>query len=328
MRLAGLLLAGVAAEQYCPTKDDLTIAYCDGGNKQHPIMECPQLNDGGWYIEGGGGVATKSSFNLNGGYVEYDIDFDNVDNGVNANIYSISPDFSGQHFDKTRDYCDGAARGRDWCMEMDWIETNGHCGGAATIHTIEGPGSDGCTGWGCRNSYHYNEFGGQSKFAMRVEYDWNGEWHITMNGQPLGAMDPYPDGRAWGVTKWFHEQKGAVIYSSQWTGWVPVSDCGGSGNLYGSSFTVSNLKISGTVVQGPEPTKCGGNGPSPAPGPAPPPHPAPAPPPAPAPTPNGGHCCWGGCGNDCHNDAFCSSNAQQCTSNCGGSWCTSEDALI
>lgn len=248
MRLVGFsLLAGSAvADLYCPSADDLTIAYCD---------HCfPQLNDGGWTIHGGGGAATKSAFNLNGGYVEYDIDFSNVNNGVNANIYSISPQFhSGQSFNKDSDYCDGAAHGSDWCPEMDWIETNGHCGGASTIHTIDGEGNDGCTGWGCRSSYHYNS---GAHISMRVDYDWNGQWTLSMNGQQVGNFDPWPDNRAWGVIRDFHESRGAVIYSSQWTGWTPVDDCGSGGDLFTSSFTVSNLKISGSVVQGPEPRKC------------------------------------------------------------------------
>jgi hypothetical protein len=50
---------------------------------------------------------------------------------------------------------------------------------------------------------------------------------------------------------------GMVLYSSQWTGWVPGS-CGGDGNLGASSFGVSNLRIQASVVQGPEPTKCPG----------------------------------------------------------------------
>merc|ERR1712194_228413 len=33
-------------------------------------------------------------------------------------------------------------------------------------------------------------------------------------------------------------------------------NCGGDGNLQASSFSVSNLKITGRVVQGPEPRKC------------------------------------------------------------------------
>jgi hypothetical protein len=39
-------------------------------------------------------------------------------------------------------------------------------------------------------------------------------------------------------------------------GWVPVSDCGTSGNLDAAKFSISNLVINGTVVQGPTPTMC------------------------------------------------------------------------
>lgn len=220
-------------------------------------MPCPQLTDGGWTIVGGGGAATKSAFNLNGGYVEYDIDLSNVDGGVNANIYTVSPAaFSMPYFNRSLDYCDGAATGDDWCMELDWIEANGKCGGAATIHTIEGPGSDGCTAWGCRVESHY----GQSKFHMRIEYDENGSWTITRDGEKLSAWNPAPDNRAWDYIKSMHEERGAVIYSSEWIGWVPVDDCGtDAGDLYGSSFSISNLVVSGSVVKGPEPTRCQSN---------------------------------------------------------------------
>merc|ERR1739845_185961 len=61
--------------------------------------------------------------------------------------------------------------------------------------------------------------------------------------------------------------RGAVLYSSQWTGWVPGS-CGGDGNLGASTFSVSNLKIEGKVIQGSEPRRCA----TPAPTPAPPAH--------------------------------------------------------
>merc|ERR1712139_657010 len=185
------------AKVYCPTADDLTIAYCDGGYG----TGCPMLADGGWTINGGGGVASKSAFNLLGGYVEFDIDLSNVETGVNANIYTIAPaSFSGSAFNKTLDYCDGAASGSDWCMELDWIEANGHCGGATTIHTIEGPGNDGCTAWGCRVSEHY----GNSKFHMRIEHDASGAWKITRDGQVLGGWNPAPDNRAWDYVKQMH----------------------------------------------------------------------------------------------------------------------------
>merc|ERR1712070_835808 len=72
-----------------------------------------------------------------------------------------------------------------------------------------------------------------------------------------------------------YESKGGVIYSSQWTGdWVPADFCGGGpGDLGGSHFRVSNLRISGSVVQGPEPQKCSGPQPSPSPSHTPSPSP-------------------------------------------------------
>jgi len=67
------------------------------------------------------------------------------------------------------------------------------------------------------------------------------------------------------------KSKGAVIYASQWQGWVP-GDCGGWGDLHSSVVTVKGLKISGRVVNGPEPKRCGAPSP-PAPSPAPSPNP-------------------------------------------------------
>jgi hypothetical protein len=253
---AASVFSAAAADLYCPSADDLTVAYCDPGpNHDKP---CPALTNQGWKIEGGGGAATKSAFNLlNGGYVEFDIDLSNVDNGVNANIYAISPkSFSLDHFNKTLDYCDGAATGDDWCMEEDYIEANGHCGGATTWHTVVGPGNDGCTAWGCRVSYHLN---GKSKVHMKVAYDDNGHFTVTKDGEAFSGYNPAPDDRAYDVIKSFHETRGVVVYGSEWTGWVPVDDCGTTpGNLYGSSYSISNLVISGSVVKGPEPTKCSG----------------------------------------------------------------------
>merc|ERR1712232_422871 len=88
-------------------------------------------------------------------------------------------------------------------------------------------------------------------------------------------------------------QYGAVIYSSQWTGWVPGS-CGGDGNLGASSFSVSNLRITGTVVQGPEPQKC-----APAPTAPPTPEPSSPPSPSPSPLPTPAHGCPGGTMAEC-----------------------------
>lgn len=211
----------------------------------------PQLMDGGWSVHGNGGVATKTAYNLLGGWVEFDIDFSGVHTGVNANIYTISPSGIGSGFQSSQ-YCDGAGV-KPFCLEVDWIESNGNCGGATTLHTKPGPGSDGCTAWGCRASYHY---GGQSSFHMRIEYGEDGSWTTIKGGQPIGGLSPAPGGWDWGVLKSFYQQHGAVIYSSEWTGWVPVADCGTSGDLDSSHFTVKNLRIKGSVVQGPTPRAC------------------------------------------------------------------------
>lgn len=229
---------------FCPSANDLTVAYGK-----------PDIQNQGWGINGGGAAATKSSFNLNGGYVEYDIDFSGVPTGVNANIYTISPKGLGSSgYNNDANYCDGADNDKPWCLEVDWIESNGNCGGATTLHTVQGPGSNGCTSWGCRQSYHYN---GKTSFHMRIEYGQDGSWTTLRDGQNIGALSPSPSGSDWEVIKNFHESYGAVIYSSQWTGWVPVDDCGTNpGDLNSARFRVSNLKIAGSVVQGPIPTKC------------------------------------------------------------------------
>merc|ERR1712232_171092 len=60
--------------------------------------------------------------------------------------------------------------------------------------------------------------------------------------------------------------KGAQIQSSQWVGWVPSGNNCGRGDLGSSTFSIRNLRVSGTVVQGPQPSKCSSPpGPKPSP---------------------------------------------------------------
>lgn len=230
------------SDEYCPSAGDFMVAYGS-----------PQLMNRGWRVAGNGGVATKAAYNLLGGYVEFDIDFSGVRTGVNANIYTISPDIGSEY--NGGNYCDGADNDKPWCVEVDWIESNGNCGGATTLHTRPGPGNNGCTSWGCRANYHYN---GKSSFHMRIEYGNDGTWTTIRDGQRIGPnnLQPQPSGQDWGVLAGQYRSKGAVIYSSEWTGWVPVEDCGTSGDLNASHFQVSNLKIKGSVVKGPHPPKC------------------------------------------------------------------------
>jgi len=101
---------------------------------------------------------------------------------------------------------------------------------------------------------------------MKIQYGADGSWQTYMNDNLLSGWNIQPGGGDWNVIKNAHESTGTIIYSSEWTGWVPVDDCGTNpGDLDGSSFSVSNLVIEGSVVQGPEPTKCSGPQPTPSP---------------------------------------------------------------
>ena len=51
--------------------------------------------------------------------------------------------------------------------------------------------------------------------------------------------------------------RGAMFHSTQWQGWVPSgSSCPTGGDLGSSRFSVSNVTIVGTVVQGTPPAAC------------------------------------------------------------------------
>lgn len=169
---------------------------------------------------------------------------------------TISPKGLGSGGYTQTNYCDGTDNESPWCMEVDWIESNGNCGGATTLHTVQGPGSNGCTAWGCRNSYHYN---GKTSFHMRIEYGADGSWTTFRDGQRIGPenLSPVPSAQDWSVISASYKFYGGVIFSSQWTGWVPVDDCGTNpGDLSKAVFKISNLKIAGAVVQGPPATEC------------------------------------------------------------------------
>lgn len=253
-----ILFSTADGSLYCPSGGDLVVAYGDN----------VQLNDGGWNIQGNGGAATKAAFNLNGGYVEFDFDVSQANTGVIPNIYTVSPTGIGGGFTQGQ-YCDDGQNDQPDCLEVDWIESNGGCGGATTLHTVSGTGPGACNYWGCRSTYSF----GSSTFHMKVEYGNDGKFTITRDGKVLSgdSLDPAASGSDWGVVKSTYESRGAVIYSSQWTGsWVPADFCGsGPGDLDGSHFRISNLKVSGTVVQGPEPQLCSGPQPSPSPSPTP-----------------------------------------------------------
>jgi len=245
----GALSSVNGLQKFCPQAKDLVETWRQ--------TSAPSIYNQGWSIQGGGGVATKSAFNLLGGYVEYDIDLSQSRTGVNSNIYTISPkSFSkGSQGYTPGDYCDAQKYGSQFCLEVDWIESNGNCGGSTTLHTVEGPGSNGCTQWGCHYDYHYN---GKNSFHMRIEYAKDGTWTVIRNGEKITyAMEnPHPTSYDSGIIADYNNKYGSVITSTQWTGWVPVEDCGTRGDLASSKFSIKNLVIYGTVKQGPTPATC------------------------------------------------------------------------
>jgi hypothetical protein len=104
---------------------------------------------------------------------------------------------------------------------------------------------------------------------MKIEYGLDGSWTTTRDGVVIGPsnLSPLPTSAEWNILANAYKAAGAVIYSSQWVGWVPLtSQCGSSGSasdLTASTFTVKNLKITGSVMQGPTPNVCsllGGTG--------------------------------------------------------------------
>jgi hypothetical protein len=95
---------------------------------------------------------------------------------------------------------------------------------------------------------------------MRIEHQSDGTLTILRDGQTIAPEDltPQPEASDWKKVSDTFISRGVVIYSSQWTGgYIPLSStCGATGDVESSTFTVKNLKIYGSVVQGPMPTAC------------------------------------------------------------------------
>merc|ERR1711862_93012 len=225
------------SDRYCPTQDDFGFG---GGVTFH---------GNGWTIQGSGGVHSKTTWNLNGGYVEFDMDTTGAQGGVNTNLYTTSPDRG--KLQPTND-CDIQGVGKPTCMEMDIIEMNGNCMAQSTVHTWPNHNGD-CDQGGC---WSKQRMGG--KFHVKAEFS-NGGWmSVQLNGQRNDHYTPSPSKNSQNYVVQIMNSNGAQIQSSQWVGWVPAGPCPGGGNLGASRFTISNLVVQGSVVQGKQPTRCGG----------------------------------------------------------------------
>lgn len=214
-------------------------------------------------------MSSKAAFNMLGGFIDFDMDLSGAHPNVNQNVYTSS--LNGPNCGKDC-YCDAPNGG---CMELDFIEANGNCAYASTWHTTM-VGGQNCDVGGCQ---HVGAMGNNAH--VHVDFSTDGWMTIRVNDEVLDGrkMNPTPGPQDASALASTMRSKGAVLESSQWTGWVP-GNCGGDGNLAASVFKVSNLKVQGTVVQGPEPKLCNGPAPTPAPD-----SPTPSPPVAPTPAP-------------------------------------------
>jgi len=228
---------------YCPTASDM--------NSEHGNV---QFINGGWKQTGDARVSSKTSWNLLGGYIEFDMDVSEATAGTNTNIYTVSMpmDNCGESC-----YCDIQNNGSPICMELDIIEANGQCYFASTWHTVPGFNGGGCDAGGCA----YDGALPGTNFHMKSVWSDTGDWLTYMDDQPLHVnnyeKNTLSDADRQVVMDTMNNV-GAAIESSQWQGWVPGTSCPGGGDLASSSFSISNLRVYGRVSHGPEPTRCAG----------------------------------------------------------------------
>jgi len=255
-RLGSIVGLASAANLYCPDQSDFQI---EGG------VSWQGNSDGaGWTITGFGAVRGKTSFNMIGGYMEFDLDNDRATTGMNNNLYTISP---SHQYNSFNDYCD--AQGPDGssptgtnCIEMDIWEANGNCAVQAAWHTWFNKAGD-CDRDGCAVEA---DIGG--KIHVRADFGIDGEMHIYYDGKEMTDYHPKPSNAAKQSVADTFNAVGATIVSTQWYGWGPhESKCKDNGNNPGSSFSISNLKVSGTVLMGPTPSRCSGSPTPPSPTP-------------------------------------------------------------
>lgn len=214
------------------------------------------FNANGWSMTGDSRVSSKTSWNLLGGFMEFSMDTSKVSEEVNTNFYTTSP---AKPNCGEKCYCDiQKSASFDSCMEMDIIENNGKCAMATTIHTFatDGkPNNADCDRWGCGSTNTLSS----PAFRIKAMFGTDGSLTVLMNGAPINPYAITPSAASNEVVVNTMKTVGAVIESSQWFGWAPAeSQCpsGDKGGLTSSFVKIFNVTVSGTVLQGPEPTKC------------------------------------------------------------------------
>jgi len=240
----------VSAETYCPTLGDFDVAWGSVSSEGN-----------GWRVDGEGGVHGRTSWNLLGGSIDFDMDVCGAQTGVNNNFYTISPQGG-----PSSGYCDIQTNESPICMELDIIENNGKCLGQTTWH-VWGNKDGGCDQDGCYGQYHLDD---TCQFHMRTEFHEDGSITQYKNDQVI-QVNGGPSDTEKNQIKQNMESTGAAIASTQWTGWVPDDgSCGWKYDSNAAQFAVTNVVVHAPrgIKFGPAPPTCADPSPSPSPTPS------------------------------------------------------------
>merc|ERR1719213_129192 len=226
-------------KRYCP-KPNIDVMKDGSGNVE--------FENNGWTLQGYGRVRGKTSFNLLGGMISFKMHIEGVQPAVNTNFYTVSPRIDDPSFFDS--YCDIQEGNWESCMELDIVENNGNCKAQTTVHTVPLWGNPDCDRGGC--AVLGNLWSGT--FDVVAHWAEDGTMTVTMNGN---HFNPPMTWKAKEILRDTMNTRGALLVSSQWTGWVPCDNCcPGGGNLAASTFTISDVEIQGRYVHGAEPTEC------------------------------------------------------------------------
>lgn len=239
------MVCAFANKLYCPEADQFNIESGD-----------IEFTKGGFTMTGNGRVSSKTSWNLLGGYVEFDMDTTNTQPGIISTFYTTSPEMENCGLEC---YCDITHPSRP-CVELDLVENNGNCLLATTTHTHATDGVTGnrnCDKWGCASKISLPG----APVHMKGTFAQDGKLVVYVDGVANDQYHPLPSNESNAVVVETMERLGAVIVSSQWfsSGWVPgKADCpaGTKDMLASSKFSISNLRVMGTVKTGPAPPAC------------------------------------------------------------------------
>eukprot|EP00392_Amoebophrya_sp_AT5.2_P005853 g5863.t1 len=260
---------------HCPGKDDWAVYDARGSFLQDDVKDGWGV---GWKLSNNGkgagnwGVASQFTMNIVGGFVEFiGADISKVADGANSNFYITSPPNLFKEkpaYEGKANTCDSGGGKPESCMELDIFESDGGCGFSSTTHDPDGNNAGPCKGGGyaCQLGW----FAPKGKFDMRLEIDDDGCATYYVDTRDGKGMRQIMDKKKMDCpgTKEHLEKSGAMVRSTQWTGWTYMKEhpeftpsCAPFIQAYnalpqGSEMSIDGARFKGEVVQGKEPKKC------------------------------------------------------------------------